>query len=101
VPTFLLRVKDLALLKVANDLKKSAFQSEFNSISILANLLNDKEFSVGEISLHLMREALIERNIEYKKEAEDQEFVQVEELQCPWQYPPVNHPNTLLLWKGY
>ena len=59
VPTFLLRAKDICLKKASKDLKKSQ-ATEFTSISILANLMNEKVFSIGEVSLHLMREAVIE-----------------------------------------
>jgi hypothetical protein len=46
------------LKKNKKDLKKSQAQ-EFSNISVIANLVNDKEFSIGEVSLHLMREVVI------------------------------------------
>jgi hypothetical protein len=67
IPTFLFRGKDISLKKAKKDLKKS-YTTEFNSASILANLMNDKIFKIGEVSIHLLREAVIEQCIEYKKD---------------------------------
>lgn len=101
VPTFLVRAREIMLKKNNLNLKKSQAQQEFSGISIVGNLLNEKIFTIGEVSAHLMREVVIRESIEFDKKISESEFEEIDENLCPWVYPPVNHPNTLMLWKGY
>tara|TARA_B110000285_G_C14816785_1_gene464571 strand:+ start:208 stop:396 length:189 start_codon:yes stop_codon:yes gene_type:complete len=54
----------------------------------------------GEFSFHLMSDTNITKKQEYKQFDDENDLVILDQ-DCPWKYPTVNHPNTLLLWKGY
>ena len=63
----------------------------------LMSLLDLKAVSVGDVSLHLMKDKWLDTN-EYLKP--NTFNVHLQELKFPYDYPVVNHPSTIALLKS-
>jgi hypothetical protein len=61
-------------------------------MSALAN----KQLGVGDLSVHLMQDRFLDK-YEYKNE---DNVAQLDLSECPYSYPWINHPSTLLLLKS-
>lgn len=62
-------------------------------MSALAN----KQLGVGDLSVHLMSDRFLDK-YEFKN---SENVSALDSSECPYTYPWLNHPSTMLLFKGY
>lgn len=86
VPTLMIRLKKLSLTQLGNEQKIDKFPD------LIACLLANKKFALGEVSIHLMRKRYLNK-FEYSQYTDHLEF--------PYSYPPPTHSSTIFLMRGF
>lgn len=75
----------------------AAKQEKFQYTKDIMNLLANKQVSVGDISIHLMKDKWLSP---YEYEPDSFTVGKLDKVTCPLTYPLINHPSTLLLLQG-
>jgi len=91
IPTLLIRLNKLEFKR--NEVAKEVPAQQND----LMSLLNSKAVSVGDVSVHLMKDKWLDSTEYLKRNTFN---VHLQDLKFPYDYPLVNHPSTLVLIKG-